>query len=387
MKKVSQIILSLLLLLCLLPVFGEAPLKRGASKKSASATTATTSVLPTTTTSTTTVPSTTTVNPTTTTTTILTGKNAPVNYKDRHLAEQMEKFQKDPSDENRANLIKFVQTMKPAPALPEEARKNFIKGGVFLKEASDNAGVALAVEAYQNALVIAPWWGAAYYNLAVARQLAGQYDEAAGSLNFYLLTNPGAKEAEKVQEKLYELEAKKELAQKQKAEADSRDSAQQQAAESSRAAQQAAQQKNSFAGKWKVTYSEANGQSRDLYVGNQVEISDNGGYYTVDGPDLFLQSARYSLSGRTLSGNYSPEGDELVEIFSSTPAEVARQAQGRVVYQCVLNLAGDGKTIYAQHDNWCINYTRNQSFWGTGYQFSNAQRYPAWFKFTLQRLE
>jgi hypothetical protein len=61
-------------------------------------------------------------------------------------------------------------------------------------------------------LKIAPWWGDAYYNLAVSQELAGQFDPAQESLRLYILTNPGEREAREAQDRIYSLNAKKRLA-------------------------------------------------------------------------------------------------------------------------------------------------------------------------------
>jgi tetratricopeptide (TPR) repeat protein len=89
--------------------------------------------------------------------------------------------------------------------------------GTYQKEAKKPSDFALAIDAYQDALKIAPWWGDAYYNLSVSLESAGELDKAKNALNLYLLTKP--KDAEEVQNRLYALDAKKHLAAKQAAEA------------------------------------------------------------------------------------------------------------------------------------------------------------------------
>lgn len=64
--------------------------------------------------------------------------------------------------------------MKPAPTVPEEAERSFVKGVAFLKEAKDAADFDLAVAAFRQALLIAPWWSDAYYNLGIALGAAAQ---------------------------------------------------------------------------------------------------------------------------------------------------------------------------------------------------------------------
>jgi tetratricopeptide (TPR) repeat protein len=134
------------------------------------------------------------------------------------LTQMVQQLQQTPNDTAlREKIIKLAQDMKPAPAVPEEARGYFVKGSTITKAATDASQQALAIDNFNKALAIAPWWGDAYYNLAVAEELAGQLDEAQSSLKLYILTNPGEKEIRDAQDRIYALDAKKELANKDSA--------------------------------------------------------------------------------------------------------------------------------------------------------------------------
>jgi len=115
------------------------------------------------------------------------------------------------------DIIKYVPTMKTAPAIPEGAKRNFVKAATFMKAAKEPSEFKDAISAYQDALVEAPWWGNAYYNMGVAFAGAGQYDEARESLNLYLQTNPGEPDKGQAQSKIYEIEAQQELQKKREA--------------------------------------------------------------------------------------------------------------------------------------------------------------------------
>ena len=130
-----------------------------------------------------------------------------------------EQLQKAPNDNGlREKTIKLATSIKPAPAIPEEANRAFVKGNVFQKEAKDASGYELAITSYRNALRIAPWWGDAYFNLAVALETAGKFDEAIASIRNYMASvSAGSAEAREAQNKIYALEAKGELAAKQAA--------------------------------------------------------------------------------------------------------------------------------------------------------------------------
>mgnify|MGYP001564160072 CR=1 FL=1 len=118
----------------------------------------------------------------------------------------------NPSDDtSRRLIIKLADELKPAPAIPEEARKHFVEGTAIVKAAKNPAQQALAAQSFTEALTVAPWWGDAYYNLGVAQELAEQYNEAEHAFTFYLLSNPGDQEKREAQDRIYALSAKRKL--------------------------------------------------------------------------------------------------------------------------------------------------------------------------------
>ncbi len=129
------------------------------------------------------------------------------------LAQKVEQLKAKPSDNAlREAIIKLAQSITPPPAVPEAAREQFVTGSAIAKAAKDASGQKLAIKKFGEALKTAPWWGDAYYNLAVAQELAGQFDAAIGSLKLYLLTNPNEKEAREAKDRIYALKGKAELA-------------------------------------------------------------------------------------------------------------------------------------------------------------------------------
>ena len=127
------------------------------------------------------------------------------------LKELTAQLQKSPNDGAlREKIVKLAQQVKPPPAIPPDARRAFVMGSAFQKEAKSPEDFAAAVKAFQDATTAAPWWGDAYYNLSVALESAERYDEARNELALYLLTNP--RDAEAAQERLYALDAKKAMA-------------------------------------------------------------------------------------------------------------------------------------------------------------------------------
>lgn len=134
------------------------------------------------------------------------------------LNQMVQQLQKTPGDNAlREKIIKLATRIKPAPAIPEEANRAFVKGNVFQKEAKDASGYELAIAAYREALRSAPWWGDAYFNLAVALEAAGKFDEAIASIRNYMASvAAGSAEHRDAQNKIYALEAKGEMAAKAK---------------------------------------------------------------------------------------------------------------------------------------------------------------------------
>ena len=139
--------------------------------------------------------------------------NAMAESQHESLNQMVQQLQQTPNDGAlREKIIKLAQKLKPAPAIPEEARRSFVEGNTITRTAKDAKEQLMAVESFKEALKTAPWWGDAYYNLAVAQELAEQLDDSGKSLQFYLLTNPGAKEAREAQDRIYALDAKGKLA-------------------------------------------------------------------------------------------------------------------------------------------------------------------------------
>lgn len=129
------------------------------------------------------------------------------------LRKEVTDLQQHPGDRAlREKIINLALTLDPQPAIPEEARRHFVKAGAIVKEAKAAEDAELAVKEYRDALLLAPWWGDAYFNLGMAAQTANRFDEAITALKLYLLTKPSPNDARAAQDKIYAIEAKKELA-------------------------------------------------------------------------------------------------------------------------------------------------------------------------------
>ena len=126
-------------------------------------------------------------------------------------------LQKNPNDYAlREKIIRHVQTMKPAPAVPEEAKRHLVRGKAAFKGAKEARDFNDAADEFKKALLYAPWIAEGYYNLGVIQDKAGHYADAMQNLKFYLIAAPKAPDAEKMKELIYEIEYRKEKAAKDK---------------------------------------------------------------------------------------------------------------------------------------------------------------------------
>jgi tetratricopeptide (TPR) repeat protein len=90
----------------------------------------------------------------------------------------------------REKIIRHVQTMKPKPAVPDEARKYMDRGMAAIEGGKGEEDFRAASVEFTKAANLAPWLGDAYRNLAIAQDKSGQYDAALKNLRLYLLTSP-----------------------------------------------------------------------------------------------------------------------------------------------------------------------------------------------------
>ena len=115
------------------------------------------------------------------------------------LAQSVIALQKAPADTVlREKIIKLALEMKPAPAVPEEAKGFMASGTALFTAAKSPEDFKKAAWEFVKATSAAPWLAEAYYNLASAQEKAGFGAEAAESLRLYLLAAPKAPDAKAV---------------------------------------------------------------------------------------------------------------------------------------------------------------------------------------------
>jgi len=190
------------------------------------------------------------------------------------LKQYIADLQKNPNNYAlREKIINLVRVMKPAPAIPEEARRHYIMGSTMFKDAKKIEDFSQAAEEFKSALLIAPWWPEANRDLGMTLEAAQKYDEAINALKLYILTNPGTEKTRAAQDEIYNIEAKQKIAAKAKAEAEA----------ATKAAEEAKLQ--SVEGTWEIS-DEPNYSMRIYKKDNgewSVDVPDQGwGFYAFE---------------------------------------------------------------------------------------------------------
>jgi hypothetical protein len=108
------------------------------------------------------------------------------------------------------SLVAQTHVATPTP-IPEEARKHFVMGETMFKEAKNTGAFTQAANEFTEAARLAPQWPEARYNLALAKEAAGDYSGAMTDLKLYQQFKLTDAEARTVQDKIYTIEAKQKL--------------------------------------------------------------------------------------------------------------------------------------------------------------------------------
>ena len=238
------------------------------------------------------------------------------------LKQMVEQLQKTPNDNAlRERIIKLAISIKPTPAIPEEAREPFVMGATVLKKASDVAGVSKAVDLFTQALNAAPWFADAYYNRAIAREAAGQFEPAIDDLKLYLEFKLTDVERREAQDKIYELKASAQLASAKKAE------------EVKAAAAAAAERaKPDFSGRWGNDHS------------NRYEFTPEGGGAVSVRIILWNETSftgRARIEGRTLTGTWDRTVTSAGTMCPTTYSGVLSEDNQRLNWTRTSHCGGD----------------------------------------------
>lgn len=96
-------------------------------------------------------------------------------------------------------VVKHYRSLQKKPSLPEEARKYAVQA----QDATDQKNYTSAIDFFNKALKIAPWWSQGHYNLAVLESENNAFDQAVAEMNKYLLLEPHAKDARAAKDEIY----------------------------------------------------------------------------------------------------------------------------------------------------------------------------------------
>jgi tetratricopeptide (TPR) repeat protein len=140
----------------------------------------------------------------------------PADNAQEQLNQYLLELQKNPNDTAlREKIIRHVQGMKPAPAVPEDAERYMARGKAAFESAKTDEDYSSAIAEFKKAVDSAPWLAIGYYNLGLVQEKAGRLDDAMKNFKLYLLADPSARDAPSVKNRIYGLEYK--LEQKEKA--------------------------------------------------------------------------------------------------------------------------------------------------------------------------
>jgi len=126
----------------------------------------------------------------------------------RELLQQMvEQLQKTPNDNAlRERIIKLAQTVKPAPALPEEALRYEGRARAAFQTARQESDYLEAAREYQAALLQAPWVAGYYTDLCTIYEKATIYAEARRSCQWALMAERDAAAGTEIKRRIAGLE-------------------------------------------------------------------------------------------------------------------------------------------------------------------------------------
>lgn len=119
-------------------------------------------------------------------------------------------FQASKSREAAERVIRLAGALDAAPSIPEDARRHFVRGGVRFKDARSADDFEAVLHEFSQAVLLAPGWPEARYNLAITEEAAGHYAAAIDHLKLYRLFPIPEDEARQVQDRIYALEIKQE---------------------------------------------------------------------------------------------------------------------------------------------------------------------------------
>ena len=129
---------------------------------------------------------------------------------DGSLAQYIAQLQQTPDNQElREKIVQLAARAKPVPEIPEQARGHYAQARTSFEAAETINDVGKAIDAYQAALLVAPWWPDANKDLGLALEMAQRHDEAIAALRLYLAAEPGGRDAAAAEDEIRKIEAKR----------------------------------------------------------------------------------------------------------------------------------------------------------------------------------
>lgn len=123
------------------------------------------------------------------------------------LSQYIFELQKIPSDNAlREKIIKLALTLNPKPTVSQDVVMHEGAAEYAIKHARSTEDFADAAKEYEQALLLAPWIAADYFNCGIAYEKAEQYAAAIRSFKLYLIAAPGAQDTNEVLKRIGALE-------------------------------------------------------------------------------------------------------------------------------------------------------------------------------------
>lgn len=128
------------------------------------------------------------------------------------LAGLIEKYEKTNPDFVDEMAIRTAAAMNPRPDISEQARESYVKANVTYRSAQGDDDIRAAIALYNDALMKAPWFGDAWYNLSLAQEKLGDYAGAAISMKTMAPLEAGGPNERRDLDRIYALQAQAESA-------------------------------------------------------------------------------------------------------------------------------------------------------------------------------
>jgi hypothetical protein len=106
----------------------------------------------------------------------------------------------------RVQIILLAQSLKPAPAIPEEAERFEGRAQFAVAHAASQADYLGAAKEYESAIAVAPWVPGYYSDLCMIYEKAERYAAAKRNCEFFLASAPSPQDASDARKRVAGLE-------------------------------------------------------------------------------------------------------------------------------------------------------------------------------------